>query len=936
MRPIRLEMKGFSAFAAPTVVDFAGVELVALIGPTGAGKSSIIDAITFALYGSVARYDERLVAPVINQMAQEARVRFDFEVVGTLFTAVRVARRTKAGGATTKEARLESAGVVLAADAKSVTEQVTRLLGLDFGRFNKTVVLPQGRFAEFLHDKPSARQELLRELLGFGVYERVGRVARERAKAAENRADILEQSVGDGGDISDAHLAAGEATVQAIATLQIEVATAAVELATIETRLDVLGRQGREWSEAISACAAVRVPGGLNALDADLAVATLAEDTCATLWREARRRLHAAGVAQAAGPSASACLLRLRDFAQHRTRTEQHNQMASRRAAAKQRHDVAQAEANARREALQTRRSELAEQLARRSELEDALRLVGDQPSLRAASDAHTRLDLLDQESEVLTRRAATHEADHLAATHRLTEVAKNLAQMEGRMSAAMLASQLRIGDPCPVCGQDVHAVPEPDPTLRDLVTPRTLVEDAQRHALEMGQRTQSAAADVAVCTRERLQLQRRLKDQPSQADAIARLAEHDQVHQQLEQHHQLMRRTEREVAAAESSTQHRAHLAEEVAAAQELVAATALETQSRDDIDLLAAALSEGLSEHDVTEGLGRAEALDAAKAEAEQVEREAADHHAAAQATRARLVDGERVARDRFDLCRTAVAPWIPPKPAGSLAADWQALASWADDRRTSDEQHLNRALDEQQQYRVRRDSLLQRVAGRVAPFVAAPENQIEAIGRALAAAGSSAEHELRQLKKDRQRHAKVQADIATLRTQASIAGILGHQLRTSGFERWLLEEAVADLVGRATVRLHDLTGGQYSLTAEDGAFRIIDHHNADEQRDARSLSGGETFLASLALALALADSALDLSAEGTAPIESIFLDEGFGTLDPDTLEVVAGTIEELGAGGRMVGIVTHIRELADRMPTRLDVRKDAHGSSVTRVDL
>jgi len=163
-----------------------------------------------------------------------------------------------------------------------------------------------------------------------------------------------------------------------------------------------------------------------------------------------------------------------------------------------------------------------------------------------------------------------------------------------------------------------------------------------------------------------------------------------------------------------------------------------------------------------------------------------------------------------------------------------------------------------------------------------------------------------------------------------------MLGNLLRTDQFERWLLDEALTDLVARANVRLGELTGGHYSLSAAEGSFRVVDHRNADEVRDARSLSGGETFLTSLALALALADSSVDAAAQGGEPIESIFLDEGFGTLDPDTLDVVAGTIEELGSGGRMVGIITHIRELAERMPTRFEITKGPRTSVVERVDV
>ena len=141
MRPRRLELEGFGAFRAPAEVDFADVELVALVGATGAGKSTLIDAITFALYGSVARYDDRkIVAPVINQLSTRARVQLEFSLGDATYTVARVVQRTSRG-ASTKEARLERDGEPLAADARTVTAEVTRLLGLDVDQFNRTVVL---------------------------------------------------------------------------------------------------------------------------------------------------------------------------------------------------------------------------------------------------------------------------------------------------------------------------------------------------------------------------------------------------------------------------------------------------------------------------------------------------------------------------------------------------------------------------------------------------------------------------------------------------------------------------------------------------------------------------------------------------------------------------------------------------------------------------
>ena len=101
MRPERLELAGFGAFLEPTVVDFDGVDLFALVGPTGAGKSTVLDAIAFALYGSVARYDNpALVAPAVHARRGEARVRLDFSVAGVSYTAARVVKRTAKGAST--------------------------------------------------------------------------------------------------------------------------------------------------------------------------------------------------------------------------------------------------------------------------------------------------------------------------------------------------------------------------------------------------------------------------------------------------------------------------------------------------------------------------------------------------------------------------------------------------------------------------------------------------------------------------------------------------------------------------------------------------------------------------------------------------------------------------------------------------------------------
>ena len=192
MRPVRLELEGFSTFRQRTELDFDGLDLVAFTGPTGAGKSTLIDAITFALYGSVARYDNaNRVAPVIHQLSAEARVRLDFETGGRRHIATRVVRRRlsrgrEADGATTREARLErvegdGSTTVLAGEVRELNAAVEDLLGLDFAQFTRTIVLPQGEFAAFLRDDQASRDKLLQRLLDLGIYERMGQRARSMA-----------------------------------------------------------------------------------------------------------------------------------------------------------------------------------------------------------------------------------------------------------------------------------------------------------------------------------------------------------------------------------------------------------------------------------------------------------------------------------------------------------------------------------------------------------------------------------------------------------------------------------------------------------------------------------------------------------------------------------------------------------------------------------
>jgi exonuclease SbcC len=173
---------------------------------------------------------------------------------------------------------------------------------------------------------------------------------------------------------------------------------------------------------------------------------------------------------------------------------------------------------------------------------------------------------------------------------------------------------------------------------------------------------------------------------------------------------------------------------------------------------------------------------------------------------------------------------------------------------------------------------------------------------------------------------------AELSESEKRAAVATTLANHLKANGFEQWLMAGALADLVAGANALLAQLSDGGYSLHSdESGTFSIVDHRNADEMRSVSTLSGGETFLVSLALALSLAET---LAAKGGSGLESIILDEGFGTLDEESLDTVASVLEELTGRGLMVGVITHVKELAARAPVRYEVMRETSGATVRLV--
>ncbi|MDN5861283.1 MAG: SMC family ATPase [Pseudonocardia sp.] len=339
------------------------------------------------------------------------------------------------------------------------------------------------------------------------------------------------------------------------------------------------------------------------------------------------------------------------------------------------------------------------------------------------------------------------------------------------------------------------------------------------------------------------------------------------------------------------------------------------------------------------VTAAEQAAEVADAAVRTARREQRVA--DTAAADVDRA-VTGGWRVLRAARDPLVALDVPVLDPvsddgaDAAAELPDAWAALLHWAAAAREERSAQLTAAEQAATDATARVAATAVRFAEYLAEHgVGYAEPARAATAVAAEAARASAAHE--RIVERRATVAGLVADRDRADEAHRVAKMLGGLLRSDGFPRWLVASALDALVTDASASLAELSGGQFELTHDHGEFLVVDHADADSRRPVKTLSGGETFQASLALALALSAQMSNLAASGAVRLESIFLDEGFGTLDETNLDIVASTLERLAAGGdRMVGVITHVPALAERVPVRFVVRRDQRTSSIVRESL
>jgi exonuclease SbcC len=1012
----RLAVTAFGPFGATQEVDFdalASSGIFLLHGPTGAGKTSVLDAVCFALYGAVPGARQSPGTSLRSDHAPAGtptEVSLELTVAGRRLEVTRrpAQPRPKARGqgfvterahSTLREYDTASGEWrPLSKSHQEIGEEITQLLGMSREQFCQVVLLPQGDFARFLRADAEARGKLLGRLFDtrrFAAVEdhlaELRRAAEKQVKAGDERllavAHRIEQAAGPAaaewarpeqqpGDpgLADAVLQwAAVARTASRERLDIaEYALAAAESRQAAARRDLeseqeLDRLQRRYAEALARsealesrraeyenrCARLDRARKAALVEPALRVRDAAEreHRAAEAERERTRTSLPAGLADAGADQLTG--------AERALRQELGGLEAARRAEARA-SDITRELADLDRQA-RADDDILAEAADWLAEWDGVRR--GHQERITAAQEAATRAEHLAGRLEPARERLrAAQERDDLAARadrtaerlrtlHERTNEAKaawlDLKERRLQGIATELASALVPGEACAVCGSVEH----PAPARADAGHVDRAAEDAAYDRYVQAQKAKDdAERELAVLGESRASAAARARgpeptsaghSRPGATVPVPRSGEDPAVAELRSAVEEL----EREHAGARdlAATTHGAREALEraereyekrVTARQEAERRSAARTSRRETLDQELAQLQDDLSR-----------ARDGARSVAEraaQLEGRAALLTAAADAVRA--VDSTALrlkeADDRLADAAFRAGFDTPADAAARLLTDaeqrdiqhridaWQAEAAAVADRLAEDDARA--------------------AADRPPATPDAARAVHEAAERALrdtASALDAARQRCAELDRLSRQATGETLGLRPLREEydmvaglaALTAGTSADNERKMRLESYVLAARLEQVAAAATVRLQRMSSGRYTLIHSDArtggkraglGLRVVDAWTGRE-RDTATLSGGETFFASLALALGLADVVTDEA--GGMRLDTLFIDEGFGSLDDQTLDEVLDVLDSLRERDRSVGIVSHVGDLRRRIPAQLEVVKDRSGSAV-----
>jgi exonuclease SbcC len=996
----RLAISAFGPFAGTEEVDFDRLSahgLFLLNGPTGAGKTSVLDAICYALYGSVpgARQDGKRLRSDHAGPAVEPAVSCEFSAQGRHFEVTRSPAWDKPSargrtGFTTQQAktllRERVAGEWIEKSGRNdeAGAEITGLLGMDREQFTRVVMLPQGDFAAFLRSKATDRLELLQKLFGTQRFEALEQELALLAQTAKNdvsrlngqlellaaRAEAEASALG----LEESEAPPLDDAAARITWLRAAVVRRAGELAGSADKAEAVGREltrlrdieaARADRQQRLAAAVARkteaeasapvleghaarlarhrqaevLGGQLQAVEnteAQLRSATAAKESALTLLRMAVEEDSELAQLDPDSLDAAAELNRLRSLlavveARLPDEDRLHSLSTRRAALGKKQEELAGkvGEQGVRLGALQAERAALFDALEPLAELASSAVL-----HTKEAAAAAELLDVVRRhqsavaQQEVATKSYEASREQHLDAKRRWLD----LREERLANAAAELAAQLTAGGPCPVCGSPDH----PSPATSG---PSALgLGQAEEEAHQAYEAAEARLAGHGRSLAEASQLVAVLASQggdtpeaeASQAAGAARqaAARSGQAAEELAGLRLRVEELETRIAATDAARS---------GAEAELAQVAATLSEVLEQIEALDTGLSGLRAGHrGLTQRLRSLQEAAATleKAVAAQIQLD----KAAARAADARLQLELALPEAGFATAGEARAQLLGSAEAATLQADVRAghdeQARIAELFASDD---LVLAVEEQAAGLIPDDARLAEAA--------AEAQQAERQAREAGLAAGLAVRCRESLDAIAQEYGQLSGSgrgprerARMLNALADAAGGRGDNNYRMSLNSYVLAARLEQVALAASERLVAMSDGRYLLQHTDAkaargaksglGLEVVDQWTG-HRRDTSTLSGGESFMASLSLALGLADVVQQES--GGIQIETLFVDEGFGSLDEQSLEQVMDALEGLRDGGRVVGLVSHVAEMKQRIGAQLQVVKGRSGSTL-----
>lgn len=913
MRPVELTISAFGPFAGTLTLDLdklgtSGLYLIT--GPTGSGKTTIFDAITFALYGEASGTgrDPSMLRSKYADENTPTSVKLVFDYAGKRYTVTRSPKQTvraKRGTGTIEkapEAELLLPDGTPITKTREVTERITEIIGIDRSQFSRIAMIAQGDFRELLTADTSTRRVLFQKLFHTGLYAKLQDMLRQEKDLAEgelNNNRLLMQR-----DLSGILCSPAE-------ELRPDIRSArAAELPAEE--LDALLDELLSRDRAAAGQVEVKKTGLQDTLNSLIALREKAdqqqklEQQRAEALKQletARLQLDAAKVQQAATAAQTPAIAEKRAFATRlEARLEDYTALETQQnLAADCERKLAQL-----RFSLQQQEKTIADNEAALQRSKARLAELGDIGAEIAAQEAEQTQHavyvegLKDLRGEYASLRQARQQLEAAQNDYRIkSEAAKKLhTDYESKHhayldeQAGILAETLTDGEPCPVCGSVHH----PMPARKSLAAPSKAELEKAKLAAEQAQGQAEQASSLAAGLLEKAR---------EKEAAVSKAAD--------------LHRGEIDRAAFLNGLPENIRLAEARAKGCALkLQQLKSDLQEKQRLESNLPKLEERLNtdKEEQSSLLNRQTAL--------QTQKDTADRQTATLQA-ALPYPSRREAQAAID----GAKQWVATQEQAQKLAD----------------QRVNAAEKAVISYQSTIDACNKRLQDAEPVDAAAVNAQLletQAESRALDAESKSLDHRV-------QTNAAIQKRLADGRDKQVVLESRCRMLKTlsdtangkvSGKDKLMLETYVQSayfdrVIAKANVRLLVMSGQQYELVRRVDAsakntqsgldLNVIDHANGTE-RDVKSLSGGESFKASLSLALGLSD--LIQESAGGIQLDTMFVDEGFGSLDDESLEQAFRALSQLSEGNRLVGIISHVEELKRKIDKRIVVTRNPAG--------